>query len=187
MAVTEHRLGGTLGCMAWLQPVALALMAFVTMEPLTALLHRALFHGPGMVLHRSHHRPPRPGLEANDAFPVALAALTISAMALGTSFEILGWLVPIGVGVTAYGASYFTVHDLYIHRRLPVLPRRVRLLEPLRDAHRLHHLHGGAPFGMLFPIVPAALRAGTVTKARGAAATAEVEVADPLRRFPAPV
>ena len=30
--------------------------AFVAMEPITYLVHRFVFHGVGMFLHRSHHR-----------------------------------------------------------------------------------------------------------------------------------
>jgi beta-carotene 3-hydroxylase len=142
-----------------LRAVALGAAAFVAMEPLTALLHRAVFHGPGMFLHRSHHRPPTGLLEANDLFPVALAGMTVLAMALGTSVGTLAALVPAAVGVTVYGAAYATVHDLYIHRRLPLLPERVGFLEPLRRAHAVHHRYGGAPYGMLWPVVPAARHA----------------------------
>jgi len=128
------------------------------MEPVTALLHRWLFHGPGWGLHRSHHVLRREGFEANDAYPVVLAALTIAAMAWGRRGGSLAVLLPVGAGVTAYGLTYLMVHDLYIHRRLPLLPPRLALLEPLRRAHAVHHLHGGAPYGMLCPVVPARLR-----------------------------
>jgi beta-carotene 3-hydroxylase len=129
------------------------------MEPVTALAHRYVFHGPGMVIHRSHHRPSPRRWEANDAFPVVFAAITIVVIAVGTWRPGLGALVAVGAGVTAYGASYAIVHDLYIHRRLSFLPERVALLEPLREAHRIHHLYGGAPYGMLAPVVPRELRA----------------------------
>ena len=138
--------------------VAFVLLAFVLMEPATALLHRFLFHGPGMVLHRSHHGTRSRGLEANDGFPLMLALLTISVMALGASLDPLRPLLWIGTGVTLYGASYMAVHDLYIHRRVAILPAQLRLLEPLREAHRIHHLYGAAPFGMLAPVVPRRLR-----------------------------
>jgi len=147
-------------------PLLAALAAFVVMEPVTALLHRVLFHGPGKVLHNSHHRPASRGWEANDAFPVMFAALTIFVMALGTVRPSLGILVAIGAGVTAYGATYAVVHDLYIHRRLGLLPERVAWLEPLREAHRIHHLYNAAPYGMLAPVVPAELRRRAATTER---------------------
>ena len=55
--------------------------------------------------------------------------------------------------MTAYGATYMLVHDVCIHRRLPVPLPSGRYLEWLRDAHRVHHVTGGEPYGMLLPLV----------------------------------
>jgi beta-carotene 3-hydroxylase len=64
------------------------------------------------------------------------------------------------VGVTAYGAVYALVHDVYVHGRLPVFRgRRVPVLDRLAAAHRIHHLFNGEPYGMLLPVVPRQLRA----------------------------
>ena len=41
--------------------------------------------------------------------------------------------------------------------RRPVGGRR-DLAHRLAEAHRIHHLYGGAPYGMLLPVVPAELR-----------------------------
>lgn len=147
-------------------PLLVALIAFVVMEPVTSLSHRLVFHGPGTVLHRSHHRPNSRGWEANDLFPVVFAGATITVMAVGALRPELSILIAIGAGVTAYGASYLVVHDLYIHRRLAVLPKRVEWLEPLREAHRIHHLYNAAPYGMLVPVVPAELRRRAATTGR---------------------
>jgi beta-carotene 3-hydroxylase len=160
--------------------LAAALVAFVVMEPLTYAAHRWVMHGVGWVLHRSHHRVRRPpgGLasqvEANDWFPVIFAAGTILAMALAAVAPAFHLLTPIGVGVTAYGAAYAFVHDLYIHGRFVRLPV-MRPLERLRDAHALHHRFGGEPYGMLCPIVPRELRERAA--ARPAPAPAPVGVA----------
>lgn len=141
------------------------------MEPLTYAAHRWVMHGVGWGLHRSHHRrraePSRLAdrFEANDAFPVIFAAVTIFAMLLGTVEHPAHLLVPLGVGVTAYGAAYGFVHDLYIHGRLLRLPV-VRPLERLREAHALHHRFGGEPYGMLCPIVPRDLRLRAAAPAR---------------------
>ena len=52
------------------------------------------------------------------------------------------------------------MHDVYIHGRVGwVRGRRIAVLDRLADAHRIHHLYNGAPYGMLVPIVPADLRA----------------------------
>lgn len=137
--------------------------AFVVMEPLTYAAHRWVMHGVGWVLHRSHHRRRRvetwrDRFEANDWFPVMFATATVGAMAAGTGVRSAWLLVPVGIGVTAYGAAYAFVHDVYIHARFGRLPG-LAPLERLRDAHAIHHLFGGEPYGMLCPIVPAELRA----------------------------
>lgn len=143
--------------------VVLGVLAFVLMEPLTYVVHRWVMHGVGRRFHRSHHRrwpskaPDDPFLEGNDVFPAVFAAATIVALALG--FNVDGWgpLIPVCVGVTAYGAAYAFVHDVYVHRRLPVRFESATL-DRLADAHELHHRFGGEPYGMLLPVVPSALR-----------------------------
>lgn len=134
------------------------MVAFVLMEPATYAAHRWVMHGVGWVLHRSHHRRRQGRWEANDWFPVAFASVTVGAMALGTGVRSAHLLVPVGVGVTVYGAAYAFVHDVYIHARFGRLPV-LAPLERLRDAHALHHRFGGEPYGMLCPVVPRALRA----------------------------
>jgi beta-carotene 3-hydroxylase len=142
-----------------MRSVVLALVAFVAMEPVTAATHRFVMHGPGMVLHRSHHRRTHNRWERNDAFPVMFAALVCLGFWVGFHEPQLAELVPIGVGITAYGAAYALVHDVYIHRRLRWFgDRRVPVLARLADAHELHHRFGGAPYGMLVPVVPRRLR-----------------------------
>ena len=88
------------------------------------------------------------------------AAVVCLGLWIGFHAPRLADLVPIGVGITAYGAAYALVHDIYIHRRLRWFgDRRPAMLERLATAHDLHHRFGGAPYGMLAPIVPAAVRA----------------------------
>ena len=123
--------------------VLVAVAALVLMEPVTALTHRFVMHGFAMGWHRSHHEPPRRVLEANDLFPVVFAATTIVLLAIGVYVPgAPSLLVPVGIGVTAYGAAYLLVHDVVIHRRLAFV----------------HHLFAGAPYGFLAPVVPRALR-----------------------------
>lgn len=128
------------------------------MEPVTALTHRCVMHGFGIRLHRSHHRRVRPGespsrWEANDAYPVLFAAAVMIGLALGFNVAGFAFLIPVGVGVTVYGATYAVVHDVYIHRRLALFGRRrPQLLERLAVAHQVHHDRNGAPYGMLVPM-----------------------------------
>lgn len=143
--------------MAVMTDVAVALAAFVLMEPFTAWAHRAVMHGRGMVLHRSHHRRMRPGRrerwEANDWFPVMFAGVVMIGFAVGFNVPGMGFVVPVGVGVTVYGVAYAFVHDVYIHRRVPLFgDRTVPVLERLAEAHREHHRGNAAPYGMLVPV-----------------------------------
>lgn len=145
--------------------VLVVLLAFVAMEAVSYLAHRFVMHGPGMGWHRSHHavrRSSESRWEKNDLFPVTFAAITVMAMALGTSLPSLRGVFVAGIGVTLYGAAYLFVHDVYIHGRLGRMPT-IGVCEHLKDAHRIHHLFGGEPYGMLFPIVPADLRSRAVT------------------------
>lgn len=138
--------------------VAIAVGVLLAMEPVTALLHRFVFHGFGMGWHRSHHEPPRRTMEANDLFPVVFAAATIALLSVGVWVGGGEVLIPIGVGITAYGASYLVVHDIVIHRRIPWLPIPDAFLARHRSAHNVHHLYSRAPYGFLAPVVPKSLR-----------------------------
>lgn len=139
---------------------ALAVCAFVAMEPITAATHRFVMHGVGLRLHASHHRLRKSGFfERNDAFPVVFAALVGIGLWAGFNHSGFADLVPVGVGVTAYGLAYALVHDVYIHSRLRMFgERRWAIVDRLADAHRIHHRTSGAPYGMLLPLVPRASR-----------------------------
>lgn len=133
-------------------------ISFVAMEPFTYLAHRFVMHGFAMGWHRSHHAARVGRFERNDLFPVVFAAIAVTAVAAGFNLPHLGRLVSVVVGVGGYGAAYLFVHDVYIHRRLPVFRTHIRPLDHLAEAHELHHRFGGEPYGMLFPVVPAAVR-----------------------------
>jgi beta-carotene 3-hydroxylase len=141
-------------------------VAFAAMEPVAYLAHRFVMHGFGMGWHASHHRPRPSRFEKNDLYPIVMAGLTIMAMAAAAAFPSLSVLLPVGAGVTAYGAAYLFVHDVYIHRRLPFFRAVIAPLERLREAHRIHHLWSGEPYGFLFPVVPSELKARARTVER---------------------
>lgn len=153
-----------------MRSIVLAVVAFAVMEPATAATHRVVMHGPGMVLHRTHHGRTHTGWERNDAFPVMFAGLAGVGFWVGFHTPRLADLVPIGIGITAYGAAYAIVHDVYIHHRLHWFgDRRVPLLEGLAAAHDVHHRTGRAPYGMLVPIVPRRCRSRGPSRERIAA------------------
>jgi beta-carotene 3-hydroxylase len=146
----------------FVEPLPFLLIAGITlllMEPAVYLAHRYVMHGFGAGWHNSHHKRRTSKVEKNDLFPVVFASITIAVMFVGSQVEALRVLLPIGAGVTAYGLSYAFVHELYIHRRLPFFTLRIKWLEPLVDAHVLHHRFNGEPYGFLYPIVPAHIKA----------------------------
>jgi beta-carotene 3-hydroxylase len=130
------------------------IVAFLGMELVSYATHRWVMHGPGMGWHRSHHRPAEGRFERNDLFPLCFSAVGVALFALATVGPAVRTLFWVGVGVTAYGALYMVVHDVCIHRRLPVPIPSSRYLAWVRDAHRVHHVTGGEPYGMLLPLVP---------------------------------
>ena len=138
--------------------VALAAGAFLVMEPVAYAAHRWVMHGPGWAWHASHHRRRRGRFERNDRYPLTFATTTVAAMAVGAAVPRLRWLLPVGAGVTAYGAAYAFVHDVHVHGRLPALDVDSALLDRLADAHQQHHRGGGEPYGMLVPVLPRSAR-----------------------------
>jgi beta-carotene 3-hydroxylase len=137
-------------------PVLLAIAVFLVMEPVTAVIHRLVMHGGGWGWHRSHHQPATGRFERNDLYPVVFAAITIAGLCIGV-FGGVAVLVPVGIGVTAYGVAYTLLHDVAIHRRVSI-PVPSRLVEPWRRAHAVHHRFNDAPYGFLAPVVPKRLR-----------------------------
>ena len=136
----------------------IALAAFVLMEPFTYAAHRWVMHGIGERLHRSHHlnaaRSQPELIEANDLYPMAFAAVVMALLAIGFNAAGFSALIPRCIGITLYGAAYFTVHDIYIHRRIRLWgTRKPAALEHLAQAHRTHHATNGEPYGMLFPVL----------------------------------
>lgn len=145
--------------MSVLGVVAVVLLSFVAMEGVSYVTHRWVMHGIGMRWHRSHHRPSTGGWEANDLFPIFFSLFGFALFALSAFGPRVSWAFWAGVGVTAYGVTYLFVHEVYIHRRLPVSIEPRPYLEWVRDAHGIHHMFGGEPYGMLLPVVSRALRA----------------------------
>ncbi|MGQ0615604.1 MAG: sterol desaturase family protein [Acidimicrobiia bacterium] len=138
--------------------LGLVLVAFVLMEPAAYLAHRYVMHGRLGAWHVGHHQVRLTLFEANDLYPVVAAVLTIAAIAAGTFVDGLSALAWVGLGVTLYGMAYLFVHDIYIHRRIPGFTWRCAPLERVREAHRIHHLWAGEPYGFLLPVVPRELR-----------------------------
>jgi beta-carotene 3-hydroxylase len=137
--------------------LALFVGTFVAMEGVAFLMHRHLMHGPLWILHESHHRPRAGRFEANDLFGVFFAIPSIVLIYLGTHGHPLA--LPLGVGMTAYGAAYFGFHDVVVHRRVrhSYVPRSVYLRRIVK-AHLVHHKtltrEGAVSFGFLYARSP---------------------------------
>jgi beta-carotene 3-hydroxylase len=138
--------------------VAVAAAGFVAMEAVSYATHRWLMHGRGMPWHRSHHPPGTHGFEKNDLFPATFAGGAVAVFALAAVKPRLAPLRWFAAGVTGYGLCYATVHEVLVHHRLPISVPRRGYTRWLDDSHRIHHLFGGEPYGMLLPLVRPELR-----------------------------
>ncbi len=132
--------------------LALFLGALAFMEGFAWVMHRYVMHGFMWVWHRSHHEPRGGAFELNDLFAVVFAAPAIVAIWLGVNTA-LTWMLPVGLGITAYGAIYFLFHDGLVHRRFPMPKAKSDYWKRLIQAHRFHHaVHakdGCVSFGFL--------------------------------------
>jgi beta-carotene 3-hydroxylase len=140
--------------MFYLISIAIVLIAFVSMELVAYLTHKYIMHGFLWSLHKDHHdHSNKSKFERNDYFFVIFAIPGILNILYGSS-DLSAPYLWIGVGITLYGATYFFVHDLFIHQRIKVLRNtRNPYLLLLRRAHKIHHKSimkkGGQSFGML--------------------------------------
>jgi beta-carotene 3-hydroxylase len=126
--------------------------AFVFMEGVAWFTHKYVMHGFGWVWHESHHRPRTGAFELNDLFAVVFATPAIVAIYFGVHG--VPPLLPIGVGITAYGAVYAMFHDGLVHRRYwTPLSAKSPFWKQLIQAHRIHHAvntkEGCVSFGFL--------------------------------------
>ncbi len=129
--------------------------AYCIMEFMAWFTHKYVMHGFLWSLHKDHHHKDHDNwFERNDAFFIFYAIVSISFILLWkyTSF----WPgLPIGLGIFAYGLSYFIVHDIFIHQRFKMFRNANNwYARGVRRAHKIHHKHLGKKdsecFGMLF-------------------------------------
>jgi beta-carotene 3-hydroxylase len=131
----------------------LALVTLATMELAVTLIHKYVMHGVGWGWHRSHHVTHKAtGWERNDLYALVFTAATVPLFALSSPDDALWW---IALGVTVYGMLYALLHDVLIHRRLPLKWKPASpYLQRLIQAHYLHHAvktrEGGVSFGFLY-------------------------------------
>ncbi|MGQ0589585.1 MAG: sterol desaturase family protein [Sphingosinicella sp.] len=140
--------------MAWLTGILLFLATVIAMEGVAYAAHRWVMHGPGWVLHESHHRPRTGNWELNDLYAVIFAVPSITLIFGGVNLDWGGWAIWVGAGIAAYGAIYFGFHDVIVHKRLNHrYVARSNYMKRIVQAHRLHHAvetkQGTVSFGFL--------------------------------------
>lgn len=135
--------------------IVLFLGTILAMEGVAYVAHRWVMHGPGWVLHESHHRDRRGLFELNDLYAFVFAVPSIFLLLGGVHLGWGSWATWTGAGIAAYGAIYFGFHDVIVHRRIAHrYVARSSYMKRIIQAHRLHHAttnkHGSVSFGFLW-------------------------------------
>ncbi len=112
------------------------------MEFVAWFSHKYIMHGFFWSIHKDHHiktSNSKSFFEKNDLFFLIYAIPAIILIILGIVGKYSS-LFAIGAGITLYGLTYFSIHDVLIHHRLPI---RVNIskgyLAALIKAHEAHH------------------------------------------------
>ncbi len=140
----------------WIQ-LLVFFLAFFTMEFMAWFTHKYIMHGFLWSIHADHHKKDHDSwFERNDTFFIFYALISMLFVVLwGEGYLAIGFAI--GLGIFAYGLTYFLVHDIFIHQRFKLFRNTNNLYaKALRRAHKMHHKHigkgDGECFGML--IVP---------------------------------
>lgn len=135
--------------------IGIFLATFCFMEFMAWFTHKYIMHGFLWSLHRDHHKKDHDSwFERNDAFFIFYAVVSMSFIMTAANTDFWqGW--PIGLGILAYGITYFLVHDIFIHQRFKIFRNANNwYARGIRRAHKIHHKHlgkkDGECFGMLF-------------------------------------
>ena len=127
----------------------LGLLAFCFMEFVAWFSHKYIMHGFLWRWHKDHHindhtknqDEVNKQFEKNDLFFLIYAAPAIILLIIGLSNHIYE-LISLGIGITIYGFTYFTIHDVAIHQRLPstfLTQSKSKYFKALIAAHKGHH------------------------------------------------
>ncbi len=133
--------------------IACLLGAFIGMEFVAWFTHKYIMHGFLWSLHKSHHEPNESFFEWNDFFFLFFGSIGASLIIFGLpEFD---WRFFLGLGVSLYGLTYITIHDIFIHRRLNIFKHSEHwYFKGLRKAHYSHHKiltkEDGVAFGLLW-------------------------------------
>ncbi|MBO9670519.1 MAG: sterol desaturase family protein [Sphingobium sp.] len=143
--------------------IALFPLTVALMEGFAYVMHRWVMHGPGWILHASHHRARQGNWELNDLYFAIFAAPSIVLLLGGVQLNWGNWATAVGAGIAAYGAIYLGFHDVIVHQRVRhrYVPRSA-YMKRIVQAHRLHHAvetrEGNVSFGFLIAPAPDVLK-----------------------------
>ncbi|MCB0482733.1 MAG: sterol desaturase family protein [Flavobacteriales bacterium] len=124
------------------------------MEFMAWFSHRFIMHGILWSLHKDHHQHSDGFFERNDSFFLMYAIpswlLIEHGMRNGND-----WRLFAGLGILAYGLTYFVFHEVFIHQRFAWFRHAKHpYFRAMRKAHYVHHRvkgkTGASCFGLLF-------------------------------------
>lgn len=129
--------------------IVLGILAFGFMEFVAWFSHKYIMHGFLWKWHKDHHvndHTRQEGevnkhFEKNDLFFLIYATPAIVLLVVGLISQ-TGAFIAMGIGITIYGFTYFTIHDIAIHKRLPLhffKNTQNRYIKALLEAHQGHH------------------------------------------------
>lgn len=127
-------------------------LGFIGMEVFSWFFHKYIMHGPLWNIHQTHHIATKGLFELNDLFSFIFGVF--AAVLIFFGIEELDYRFWLGCGITAYGFSYFILHDIFIHRRVKMRKKPSgRYFNAISKAHRDHHKtnqkEGAVSFGLL--------------------------------------
>ena len=146
--------------------ILLAVAAFAFMEFVAWSNHKFVMHGFLWKWHADHHTNDHkknasqtelynPGFEKNDYFFLVYAIPAIILLIIGFYFS-FPRLVALGIGISAYGFTYFMLHDVMVHQRLKIpflIHPKSKYLQSVIKAHLAHHrgknVHDFNNYGLL--------------------------------------
>lgn len=130
------------------------LFTFFFMEFAAWFLHKYVMHGFLWVLHKDHHVVNKNRWwQLNDAFAIFFAVPSFFSILFDAIYSI-PLLGAFGYGIMFYGAAYFFVHEIVIHKRINIRGlNKGWYIKGVKKAHHIHHSvrakEGADNFGML--------------------------------------
>jgi beta-carotene 3-hydroxylase len=120
----------------------LIVVSFGFMEFVAWSNHKYVMHGFLWSLHKDHHisdSAGKPVFQKNDLFFLIYALPAIVLIITGLSIQD-PYLIAAGAGITLYGITYFIIHDVVYHQRLPLFKNPSNAyMKAIIKAHGAHH------------------------------------------------